>query len=75
MSKYGDISGPYSPVFSPSAGKYGPEITPYLDTFRAVQLYQSFINEIANIFKIYIQRTTMIGCKVTLLKIKNKFLS
>ena len=63
----------YLSVFSPNAGKYGPEITPYLDTFRAVQLYQSFIYEIANIFKIYIQRTTMIGCKVTLLKINNKF--
>ena len=36
MSKYGVISGPYFPVFSPNAGKYGPEITPYLDTFRAV---------------------------------------
>ena len=23
-------------VFSPNAGKYGPEITPYLDTFQAV---------------------------------------
>ena len=23
-------------VFSPNAGKYGPEITPYLDTFNAV---------------------------------------
>ena len=29
MSKYGVISGPYFPVF-------GPEITPYLDTFHAV---------------------------------------
>ena len=25
-------------VFSPNAGKYGPEITPYLDTFQAVSL-------------------------------------
>ena len=23
-------------VFSPSTGKYGPEITPYLDTFHTV---------------------------------------
>ena len=37
MSKYGAISGPYFPVFSPSTGKYGPEITSYLDTFQAVQ--------------------------------------
>ena len=50
MSKYGDFSGPYFlvfglnteiycvnvSVFSPNAGKYGPEKTPYLDTFRKV---------------------------------------
>ena len=35
MSKYGVISGPYFPVFNPNTGKYGPEITPYLDTFHA----------------------------------------
>ena len=26
----------YLSVFTPNAGKYGPEKTPYLDTFRAV---------------------------------------
>ena len=36
LSKYGVISGPYFSVFSPNAGKYGPEVTPYLDTFHAV---------------------------------------
>ena len=45
VSKYGVISGmiflysdgiPYLSVFSPNTGKYGPEITPYLDTFHAV---------------------------------------
>ena len=36
MSKYGVFSGPYFPVFSPNAGKYGPEKTPYLDTFHTV---------------------------------------
>ena len=43
MSKYGDFSGPYFPVFglylstlSPNAGKYGPDKAPYLDTFHAV---------------------------------------
>ena len=36
MSKYGVNSGPYFPVFSPNTGKYGPEITPCLDTFHAV---------------------------------------
>ena len=28
---------PYLSVFSPNAGKYGPEKTPYLDTFHAVK--------------------------------------
>ena len=37
MSKYEVTSGPYFPVFSPNTGKYGPEITPYLDTFHAVR--------------------------------------
>ena len=36
MSKYGVISGPYFAVFNPNTGKYGPEVTPYLDTFHAV---------------------------------------
>ena len=36
VSKYGVISGPYFPVFSPKTGKYELEITPYLDTFHAV---------------------------------------
>ena len=36
MSKYGVISGPYFPIFSPNIGKYGPETTPCLDTFYAV---------------------------------------
>ena len=38
VSKYGAISGLYFPVFSPNTGKYGPEKTPYLDTFHAVTL-------------------------------------
>ena len=36
VSKYGVISGPFSPVFVLNTGKYRPEITPYLDTFHAV---------------------------------------
>ena len=41
MSKYEVIFGPYFPVFGlfvfiPNKGKYGPEITQYLDTFHAV---------------------------------------
>ena len=35
MSKYGVISGPYFPVFSPNTGKYGPEKTLCLGTFHA----------------------------------------
>ena len=30
------FSGPFFPVFSPNAWKYGPEKTPYLDILRAV---------------------------------------
>ena len=36
VSQYGVSSGPYSPVSCPNTGKYGPEKTPYLDTFHAV---------------------------------------
>ena len=36
VSKYGVISGPYFPIFGLNTGKYGPEKTPYLDTFYAV---------------------------------------
>ena len=49
VSKYEVISSPYFPVFGlnteifsvvsvfgPNTGKYGPEITPYLDTFYTV---------------------------------------
>ena len=38
VSKYGFFSGPYFSVFSLNTGKYGPEKTPYLDTFHAVKL-------------------------------------
>ena len=33
MFKYGVFSGPYSPIFGLNTGKYGPEKTPYFDTF------------------------------------------
>ena len=36
VSKYGVFSGPYFLVFSPNTWKYGPEKTPYLQTFQAV---------------------------------------
>ena len=48
MPKDGVISGPYFlifgvnteiyEVFSLNTGKYGPEITPYLDTFHTVMI-------------------------------------
>ena len=38
VSKCRVISGPYFPVFGLNTRKYGPEITPYLDTFHAVQM-------------------------------------
>ena len=36
VSKYGLFSGLYLHIFSPKMGKYGPEKTPYLDTFHSV---------------------------------------
>ena len=36
MSKYGVFLGPLFPVFRMNTGKYGPEKTPYLDTFYAM---------------------------------------
>ena len=36
VSKYRVISGSYFPVFTPSTGKYEPEITPYFNTFHVV---------------------------------------
>ena len=36
VSKYGVISGQYSPVFGLNTEKYGSERTPYLDKFHAV---------------------------------------
>ena len=36
VSKCGVFKVLYFPVFGLSTGKYGPEITPYLDTFHAV---------------------------------------
>ena len=32
------FSGPYFPVFSPNAKKYGSEKTPYFDTFYTVSI-------------------------------------
>ena len=38
VSKYGVFSGPYFPSFGLNTGRYGPEKTPYLDTFHAVTI-------------------------------------
>ena len=40
VKKYGVFFGPYFPVFSPNTGKYGPEETPYLETFHAMIIPQ-----------------------------------
>ena len=58
VSKYEVIFSPYFPafglnterysIFSPNAGIYGPEITPYLDTFHAQQRNISWSFEINN---------------------------
>ena len=37
MFQYGVFPSPYFPVFSPNTGKYGPEKTSCLETFRAVK--------------------------------------
>ena len=46
MSKYGVTSGP-------NTGKYGPEITPYSDTFHAVKKKKIFLinRSVLNTFK------------------------
>ena len=38
VSKYRVFLCPYFPLFSPYTGKYRPVKTPYLDTFRAVEV-------------------------------------
>ena len=40
MSKYEFFSGPYFPAFGLNTGKYGPEKTPYLETFHAVSIFE-----------------------------------
>ena len=53
VSKYGAFSGTYFPVFSPNTGKYGPEKTPYLDTFHGVASH-AFITDPLFSFTVYI---------------------
>ena len=56
VSKYGVISGPYLPVFNPNTGEYGPEITPYLDTFHAVMLIKHSLTTSQRIKTVNCQR-------------------
>ena len=64
MSKYGVFSGLYFPsfglntvrmqdnkVFSPNAGKYRPEKTPYLDTSHAVQVKELLLSPVIYTFQ------------------------
>ena len=52
MSKHGVFSGRYFTVFGLNTGKYGPEQTPYLDTFHAVlacRKYKNYYNDQINL--------------------------
>ena len=42
VTKYGVFSGPYFPIFSPNAGKCGPEQTPHLDTFHTASVLSTY---------------------------------
>ena len=46
VSTYEVFSGPYFPVFRTNTGKYGPEKTPYLDTFHAVRSFLKSIRQL-----------------------------
>ena len=48
MSKHVFISGAYFPVFGLNTGKYGPEITTYLDTFHAVTMSKHENEQLSN---------------------------
>ena len=48
-------------VFSPNTGKYGPEITPYLDTFHAVNFYVKRII-LDNYWQLYRNQITDLLC-------------
>ena len=77
MSRYKVISGPYFPVFglntkiygvfSPNTGKYGPEITPYLETFHTVAI----LRPKAFIFTKELHLIRLTGFQIRLLHDKN----
>ena len=45
VSKYVVFSCPYFPTFGLNTGKYGPEKTPFLDTFHAVYIYSNVVKK------------------------------
>ena len=45
-SVFSSIRPEYGAVFSLNAGKYGPEKTPYLDTFYTVPNYQTNVKDV-----------------------------
>ena len=56
MSKYGVFSGPYFPVLGLNTGKYGPEKSPYLDTFHAVSNNIRGDNRFCYFHKVFFKR-------------------
>ena len=72
MFKYGVISGPYFLVFGLNTGKYGPEITPYLDTFHAVN--ETFLNGLdkLNARKVNTIKSSNIVCIFLFVSVKDK---
>ena len=70
VSKYGFISGPYFPVFSPNIGKYGPEITPYFDTFGTVINGKIRINSYRTV-----KRTPGLFCRLKVQSLSKKTIS
>ena len=69
VPKYGVFSGPYFPVFGLNTGKYGPEKTPYLDTFHAlciVRLYNLIFQDIG--YKIIMSQKSLALVGKTLIR-------
>ena len=57
MSKHGDFSGPYFPVFEVNTGEYWPEKTTYLNNFHTVEVLLIFLNASKELEK-PVKRTT-----------------
>ena len=49
MSYYEVFPGTYFPVFSPNTGKYGPEKTPHLGTFHAMNITKGLKSSLLNL--------------------------